>query len=220
MLAGTDPGAQAARPSILGCSFGEPSDAELLARVRQGAHEAVAEIIKRYGPALRLKIRRCTRVNDVDDICQEVWLRLYQEVPTLTTDNLLGWLLVTARNCCIDEYRKKRRIDKRREEYAQAHGDQLEIDHQTPPRAADAKEQCSWIKSQRGQLVSKRDYDIMERLVADGQSGEEVAREFGLTAENVRKIKSRTLGTLRSFASNSRKTCHRRPPRDVIKMAV
>lgn len=66
--------------------------------------EAVAEIYREHGPMLRRVVWRATSdPNRVEDIVQEVILRVWKHAPA--ADNLRAYLITTARHLIVDQHR-------------------------------------------------------------------------------------------------------------------
>lgn len=66
--------------------------------------DAVAAIYREHGPMLRRVVWRATSDPDrVDDIVQEVILRVWKQAPH--TDNLRAYLITTARHLIVDQHR-------------------------------------------------------------------------------------------------------------------
>jgi RNA polymerase sigma-70 factor, ECF subfamily len=66
--------------------------------------EAVAAIYREHGPMLRRVVWRATSDADrVDDIVQEVILRVWRQGPK--ADNLRAYLITTARHLIVDQHR-------------------------------------------------------------------------------------------------------------------
>jgi len=87
------------------------SDAMLAQQTLAGDHTAFEFLIRRYSPPLFNFI--CHFLGDYDqacDILQQVFLRFYTSLPNLaTSDPFKPWLFQVARNCCVDELRRRRR---------------------------------------------------------------------------------------------------------------
>lgn len=62
-----------------------------------------------YGPGLRRYFRRRVGEADVDDLVQDVFLRLQAAQFAAPIDNVEGYLFATARNVLISRYRKQAR---------------------------------------------------------------------------------------------------------------
>ena len=90
-------------------SLSHQTDEQLAALGRGGSDEAFAEIVRRYGPALRAKCTRIAGRDLADDALAQTWL---QTVAALRRPNvppaLEPWLHRVAYNCSIDQLRARR----------------------------------------------------------------------------------------------------------------
>ena len=69
----------------------------------------------------------CGSPNDVDDICQQVWIRVFRSLASFDpTTNFFAWLLAIARNVIIDFYRRRKVKRRNAEEFGE------DYDHQDP----------------------------------------------------------------------------------------
>jgi RNA polymerase sigma factor (sigma-70 family) len=103
--------------------FLDSTDAVLAKQVLSGDQEAFEVLVQRYNAPLFNFI--CRFLGDYDlasDVLQQVFLRFYTSLPKLgTSDPFKPWLFQVARNCCVDELRRKNR-------YA-IHFSQLEVEN-------------------------------------------------------------------------------------------
>lgn len=87
------------------------SDAILAQQVLSGDQGAFEVLVRRYNTPLFNFI--CRFLGDYDqacDILQQVFLRFYTSLPNLgTREPFKPWLFQVARNCCVDELRRRRR---------------------------------------------------------------------------------------------------------------
>lgn len=87
------------------------SDALLAQQTLEGDQRAFEVLVRRYSTPLFNFI--CHFLGDYDQACdvlQQVFLRFYTSLPNLdTTDPFKSWLFQVARNCCVDELRRRRR---------------------------------------------------------------------------------------------------------------
>ena len=99
------------------------TDAVLARQVLSGDQEAFEVLVRRYNTPLFNFI--CRFLGDYDlacDVLQQVFLRFYTSLPKLGTgEPFKSWLFQVARNCCVDELRRKHR-------YA-IHFSQLEVEN-------------------------------------------------------------------------------------------
>jgi RNA polymerase sigma-70 factor (ECF subfamily) len=93
-------------------SADRPSPDLLLARrAAGGGADAWEELLALYGGRVyNLACHFAGSVEDADDLTQEIFLRLYQNLRLYRGDvPLAGWALRLSRNLCIDHYRRARR---------------------------------------------------------------------------------------------------------------
>ena len=86
----------------------EQSDAELVARARAGEDEAWREIVERYSRYV-YAIAQSFRFGreDVEDVFQDVFARVYEHLATLRDDDALRpWLAALTRRVAIDRLRR------------------------------------------------------------------------------------------------------------------
>jgi RNA polymerase sigma factor (sigma-70 family) len=91
----------------------EPRDAQLVARARDGDHDAWRAIVERYARyiyAIAQSFR--LRQEDVEDVFQDVFARAYEHLGRLRDDDALRpWLAALTRRVCIDRLRRGGRED-------------------------------------------------------------------------------------------------------------
>ncbi len=87
------------------------SDMVLAQQVLSGEQDAFERLVHRYSTPLFNFI--CHFLGDYDQACdvlQQVFLRFYTSLPRLgTTEPFKPWLFQVARNCCVDELRRRKR---------------------------------------------------------------------------------------------------------------
>jgi RNA polymerase sigma factor (sigma-70 family) len=87
------------------------TDALLAKQVLEGDQEAFEILVRRYRTPLFNFI--CHFLGDYDQACdvlQQVFVRFYTSLPKLGTgEPFKPWLFQVARNCCVDELRRRRR---------------------------------------------------------------------------------------------------------------
>jgi RNA polymerase sigma-70 factor (ECF subfamily) len=87
------------------------SDGVLAQLVLTGDQDAFEMLVRRYNTPLFNFI--CRFLGDYDlacDVLQQVFLRFYTSLPKLGTgEPFKSWLFQVARNCCVDELRRRRR---------------------------------------------------------------------------------------------------------------
>lgn len=85
----------------------------MLTERRHSGHEAAfALLYRRHAAAVSAVCRANVRDPDaVDDLVQEVFVRLWVALPTFDGDDVLRWLRRTAKNLCIDHQRRHRHTE-------------------------------------------------------------------------------------------------------------
>lgn len=90
----------------------QPADEnDLLQRARQGDEAAFGHLMQaHHGYVYRLVWGIVRHDHDADDICQEVWLTVWQKLPTFEgTGKFTTWLHPIATRRALDHLRKRRR---------------------------------------------------------------------------------------------------------------
>jgi RNA polymerase sigma factor (sigma-70 family) len=89
----------------------EMSDAVLAQQTVAGDQRAFEVLVHRYStPLFNLIYRFLGDYDQACDVLQQVFLRFYTSLPTLNrSDPFKAWLFQVARNCCVDELRRRRR---------------------------------------------------------------------------------------------------------------
>jgi len=85
------------------------TDAELLARCRNGEHAAWDTVVRQNHQRIyNLAYRYNGRFDEAEDLTQEIFLKVYRTLHTYNPE--LGafetWMMRVSRNCIIDHYRK------------------------------------------------------------------------------------------------------------------
>ena len=92
--------------------FSEMADGMLVELTLAGEKSAFEPLIRRYEKSLFSFIYHFLGNYDLAcDISQDVFVKLYLSLPNLRLDQpLKPWLFQVARNCCLDELRRKRPV--------------------------------------------------------------------------------------------------------------
>jgi len=90
----------------------QPSDAELMTRVRRGDQDAFADLVERHKDAVVSYIARLTADRDrADDLAQETFLRLFRAARDYTEQGYLrAFLFRIATNLVRSEERRAKRL--------------------------------------------------------------------------------------------------------------
>src|SRR5437867_2487063 len=94
-------------------------DRELIARAKAGDRSACETIVDQFAPMVFRLISRFFRTReDVEDLAQDVFLKLFSRIDQVRPDeNFPGWLARVTVNTCYDELRKARRRKSAMETY-------------------------------------------------------------------------------------------------------
>jgi RNA polymerase sigma-70 factor (ECF subfamily) len=90
------------------------TDAELVARCREGDEEAWAELVERFSRYVYAIAVQGFRLSDHDaeDVFQEVFARTYERLDRLREDSAVRpWLAQLTRNLCVDRLRDRARVE-------------------------------------------------------------------------------------------------------------
>jgi len=93
------------------------SDSDLLQRCRQGDEASWRDLVTRHaGKVFGLAYRFTGRVDEAEDLTQEVFIKVYQTLDRYDAGagSFGSWLMTVARNRSIDRYRRTRQEHQRR----------------------------------------------------------------------------------------------------------
>ena len=87
------------------------TDPALLSRAQGGDQEAFGQLMRaHYEPVFRLVYAIIRNEHDARDVCQEVWLTVWKQLPTFRGDaKFTTWLHPIATRRALDQLRKRRR---------------------------------------------------------------------------------------------------------------
>jgi RNA polymerase sigma-70 factor (ECF subfamily) len=100
--------------SVIVCDYGNES-AEVMAlvqRVRDGDLDAFRVIMERYAPQVqRLIVHRVRNANDLHDVQQEIFIRLFKALPTFRGDaSLFSLIYRIAVRVCANEHKAAKQL--------------------------------------------------------------------------------------------------------------
>jgi RNA polymerase sigma factor (sigma-70 family) len=140
----------------------------------------------------------CRIVRDyhlAQDVCQEVFEKLYflKEKPEM--QRIKGWLLITTRNTAVDFLRKRKRYRENGESTVEAAG----AAGQTLEERQRQTEQREFFCRVLGVLREKNPvwYEIMVDMEVEGHPAGQTARKLGITESNLRVCRCRARKWLR-----------------------
>lgn len=91
--------------------FHEQPDSELVRQIQPGNDAAFDELMRRYKrPVVNFVFRMLGNAEDADDVAQDVFVRVYQNLDTYRPQTKFStWLFALARNAAIDRMRWRAR---------------------------------------------------------------------------------------------------------------
>jgi len=154
-------------------------DRELIVRAQAGDRSAHEAIVNQFSSMVFRLVSRFFRTReDVEDIAQDVFLKLFARIDQVHPDeNFPGWLARVTVNTCYDELRKTRRRKVAMETYGPEMAGQY-VSPQEPESIGKAR-----LALQR--LDAKLRVPLVLKEVEE-MSVEEIAKTMGLTQTNVK----------------------------------
>jgi RNA polymerase sigma factor (sigma-70 family) len=163
------------------------SDAELVARCREGDQAAWEALVDRYARYVHAIVARVYRLEprDAEDVFQEVFVRVFERLDTLRDGSALRpWIAQTARNCAVDALRRSGR----------------EVAMDDLPEGADEGlarlDEALEVRSALDRL-SPDCHEILDRFFCRDESYRTIGAELGLPAGTIASRIARCLSRLR-----------------------
>lgn len=167
-------------------------DFDLIHRARSGDHAAYSQVVQSYRKRILGTIARLIgRVEDVEDVGQEVFLRLYFSLDQLRTPEVFEpWLYRLTVNACYDYLRRQRRRNESRM------ADLSEQQVVLADASAGAKQQVELDRRKRVSelvqallsAVSEQDRLLLTLKEIEGLSLKELEKVYGVN-ENALKVR-------------------------------
>jgi RNA polymerase sigma factor (sigma-70 family) len=162
------------------------TDAELVARCREGDQEAWRLLVERYSRYVYAITRTFSlREHDAEDVFQDVFARAYERLDSLRdADSLRPWLAQLTRRLCIDKLRAGSREQPGEEE---------------PEGVEDRIEELTDALALREALESLAEHcqEILDRFFARDESYRTIAEALDLPSGTIASRISRCLAHLR-----------------------
>ena len=170
-----------------------PFDDEYVRRLREGDRETSAHFDSYFRELLLIKLRRKLDSRQaIDDVRQEVFVRVFAKLPELQDARKLGSFVNSTCNHVLMEWY---RIESRSDAFAQAvvdPGEQVTIEEELVNEERKAR-----VQRVLGRL-SPRDADILRALFIDEGTKDEVCRRFGVDRGYLRVLLHRAKKSFRS----------------------
>lgn len=162
----------------------QPSDdAALCGRLQDGDDRAYEDLMRKYGPQLMAYVKfRVGSGSDAEDMCQEVWMRVWKNRHTFDGRHFRGWLFQMAKNLIVDRGRQS----SRRGNAAALESLPDSSGVSTPGHDADREEELAAL-SECIQSVGGDFIHVLRRVKLDNEAVQDVADDLGITPGNVYK---------------------------------
>ncbi len=135
---------------------------------------------------------------EVDDLVQEVWVRITPRLARLRRDHsprqVAAWLYRVVHNQAINHVRRKARHPVRR--LSESLGEGLPARGEAPEAGlerSDRQRLGRRVLDELRALLSEENFRILHLAFAEGRSNSEIARALGLDSRQVRRRKHRAL---------------------------
>jgi RNA polymerase sigma factor (sigma-70 family) len=159
------------------------------AEASQGARVAFDQLYGRHASRLVGFLAARVKRSDLDEVHQEVWLRVWERLPrSFHGGDFTAWLYQTARNYVIDRSRKKRPL-------ALGELPDFADDRPAPDAVLVERERRAALVHCLGRLEVRAAELVRSRLAGD--SYEEICPRLGLKPESAHKMFSRAKAILR-----------------------
>ena len=173
------------------------SDAELIARCREGDHAAWETLVDRYARYVHAIVVRVYRLgpDDAEDVFQEVFSRIFERLGTLRdVDALRPWIAQTTRNCAVDSLRRS--------------GRDVVVEQIPDEEADDAIARLDEALTVHAALdrLSPECHEILDRFFCRDESYRTIGADLQLPAGTVASRIARCLSRLREVLEPGRKS--------------
>ncbi len=163
------------------------TDHELLAAAQRGDEGAFATLHERYrAQVYRIALGIVGHHEDAEDICQEVFLRLHQQPPTVSEPKTLAsWLARVTANTALNLLRSRRRA-----RFHWLRWLRFERTSRPPASEEEASTETALLVRSVLERLSERDRALLA-LRASGLSYEEIAETLGIRTSSVGTLLAR-----------------------------
>lgn len=165
-------------------------DTQRLARARMGDATAFEALLRQYERPLYGFIYRLMGGNadDAADLLQETYIKVYRALPRIPEDvNFPAWLYRVARNCCLDEIRRRRRAHWTVWDGAQGAALADQAGDADPEQMVLDREGDSGVMAVLARMSSRNRQALILRE-CEGMSCEEIGAVFGISRMAVKSM--------------------------------
>jgi RNA polymerase sigma-70 factor (ECF subfamily) len=166
------------------------NDAQRIERARMGDAAAFEALLRQYERPLYGYIYHLMSGNadDAADLLQETFIKVYRALERIPVDvNFPAWLYRVARNCCLDELRRRRRARWTVWDGAQGAATADPIGSADPERIALDREGNSAVRAILARM-SCRNREALILRECEGMSCEEIGAVMGISRKAVKSM--------------------------------
>ncbi len=165
-------------------------NARWIEEARMGDAAAFESLLRRYERPLYGYIYQLMSRNadDAADLLQETFIKVYRALPRIPADvNFPAWLYRVARNCCLDEMRRRRRARWTVWDGAQGAAMADRIGGADPEQMVMDREGSSAVQAVLARM-SGRNREALILRECEGMSCEEIGAVFGISRKAVKSM--------------------------------
>jgi RNA polymerase sigma-70 factor, ECF subfamily len=165
-------------------------DAQWIERARMGDAAAFEALLRRYERPLYGFIYRLmgNNADDAADLLQETFIKVYRALPRIPPEvNFPAWLYRVARNCCLDEMRRRRRAHWTVWDGARGSSLADQAGDTDPEQMVLDREGDSGVTAVLARM-SPRNREALILRECEGMSCEEIGAVFGISRKAVKSM--------------------------------
>ncbi len=176
------------------------SDEDLARQAQEGVRRALDELIDRYSIRLvRFLVLNCkVPISEVEDLAQDVWLKVYSALPARRPGPFRGWLFSIAHNTSLDLFKSAR--------FRKMHTNE-ELSEETYAKAGDEEtldqhEERVILRKCLSKLPSEFRAVLQGQL--RGEDQQQISEKLGIAVGTVKSRLSRAKDELRKCVEKQR----------------
>ena len=168
-------------------------DQNLAKKAAEGNVEAFAQLVRGHSGLVYRLATRILGVDEAQDASQEVWIRVWRNLPKFRGDSAFStWLYKITVNTCLNTLRKERRRE------ARETGDEF-LHLPTPPGGEDDPEAATLSRERMGEVV-----EALKGIRAEHRAAVVLRHMEGLSYGEIAQILEVPDGTAKGWASRGR----------------
>jgi len=185
----------------------QSSDTDIIRRILEGDLNAFEQVMARYGDYVLNTVRKHVPQNEVDEITQDVFIRVFQSLPSYRgKSEFKYWISAIARRACADFWRKAYKSkeiplstlsERHRNWLENTIADDSDETFRKAGSRKEARELLDWALAR----LSPEDRMVLELVHLEGLSGKEAARQLGWSVSNVKVRAHRSRKKLKKIIS-------------------